>query len=445
MSSEPDVDWDMFESVNEDFDSEDWLFLLSQDELLESEILEDTPILLDIPAAVLEDIGQNNEDWLDFLLHFPSAKGYNSRVLHFLEWKMLNIEGDDIITCLKRYFWHHHDAKKTVEGIEKNVHAPTVFRGWFSMFCKFWKVTGKGNLRDKCPALYESFTDWETGYTQKHAHEFTKEDMLRFHMEAPDDDLYLLVKAYSICATAYGARSSETHDMPFEYKCANTGREIGIKLLPDGTFSIKYDRNKVRGLKTGKDQHCLIEGELETKCLQKYWNTFLDSSKKLPGEDNRFFRKLLLDKKTTKLVASKQHIGKNTTARYGILIATFLGLDFPKSYTGQCWRGTACTYLADAGFSKIQIQQITGHKSEKAIDRYVANSVIVKKSAAVALSLTGCTRPLPTTSTDDVQKKRRISKQTMFNFTINTTDSAKCSIHIGKDDESTSACDDESV
>ena len=147
MSSELDVDWNLFE---DEFDSEDWKCLLSQADLLE---VEEIPILEDIPASDLEDIGQSHEDWLDFIKHFPSGKHYHGRVLHFIEWKMLNIGDDNIFTTLKRYFRFHHDQKKTVDGIERSAYAPTVFRSWFSMFCKFWKVTEMGSLRDLCPAL----------------------------------------------------------------------------------------------------------------------------------------------------------------------------------------------------------------------------------------------------------------------------------------------------
>ena len=449
MSSDLEVDLNIFDSVTENFESEDWLFLLTQDDLLESEPLQNIDIH---PSIVLEECGQNSPDWLEFLNHFTSAKLYNNRVLHFIEWMMSHREMDeDIIASLKKYFWFHHDQKKMVKGIEKALYAPPVFRSWFSMLNKFWKVTEKGDLKVLCPALYESFTDWETGYTQSHAHEFTKEEMLRYHTEAPDDEEHLVIKAYTICATAYASRSSETHDMAFEYRNENTGTDLGIKLLPDGSFSIKYERNKVRGLRTLTDQHCLIQGDLEIKCLQKYLNTFPDSTtmqwkkkKEKIGADNHFFRKLGRDSTTKELVASLTNIGKNKAARFGIDIANFLGLKDPLCYTGQCWRGTACTYLADAGFTKVQIKQITGHKSDSAVEKYIANSVKVKESAADALSLSGTTRrSLPTTDIHIEPKKLKTTKQTMFHFTINTSDSAKCNIHIGKDDEESSACDDD--
>ena len=71
----------------------------------------------------------------------------------------------------------------------------------------------------------------------------------------------------------------------------------------------------------------------------------------------------------------------------GKKIAELLGLKNPQRYTGQCWRGTAATVLADAGFSKPQIKAVTGHKSDKAVDVYIANSMVQKSSSVHALSI----------------------------------------------------------
>jgi hypothetical protein len=70
MSSDPEVNWPLFDAVTDEFDSEDWQFLLSQEDILE---VENIPILEDIPVTDLEDIGQNSADWLDFIKYFPTG------------------------------------------------------------------------------------------------------------------------------------------------------------------------------------------------------------------------------------------------------------------------------------------------------------------------------------------------------------------------------------
>jgi hypothetical protein len=81
---------------------------------------------------------------------------------------------------------------------------------------------------------------------------------------------------------------------------------------------------------------------------------------KVNDRTGRFFRYLTVDKKTGQLVSTNKQIGQHTCENFGKDIARFLELDNPDSYTGQCWRGTASTFLADAGLSEKQIQGVTG-------------------------------------------------------------------------------------
>ena len=78
----------------------------------------------------------------------------------------------------------------------------------------------------------------------------------------------------------------------------------------------------------------------------------------------------------------------------------------PLKYTGQCWRGTAATVLADAGYSKPQIKAVTEHKSDKAVDVYIANSLVQKSAAANALSI-----PVPPVAEDVARSVSSNKKQ----------------------------------
>lgn len=51
-------------------------------------------------------------------------------------------------------------------------------------------------------------------------------------------------------------------------------------------------------------------------------------------------------------------IGKNVCSDVGKKIAAILELKDSNKYTGQCWRGTCATLLADSGFSVPQIKGI---------------------------------------------------------------------------------------
>ena len=60
--------------------------------------------------------------------------------------------------------------------------------------------------------------------------------------------------------------------------------------------------------------------------------------------------------------------------------------------------GTAATFGADAGMTEVQLMGITGHKSTASLQKYVDNSIVQKRTAAVAFSVSG-------TSVDAVGKE----------------------------------------
>lgn len=65
-------------------------------------------------------------------------------------------------------------------------------------------MTGRGDLKTLAPLLYSLFETWETGYSESHAKEFIREQLLRFHTEYPNDQVGMFLKAYSVvgCPTA---------------------------------------------------------------------------------------------------------------------------------------------------------------------------------------------------------------------------------------------------
>ena len=72
--------------------------------------------------------------------------------------------------------------------------------------------------------------------------------------------------------------------------------------------------------------------------------------------------------------ATKQVIGRNTLSQYPKTIATFLQLEEPEKYTSHCFRRTAATFLADAGFQVMDLQRAGGWKSKSVAESYVTES-----------------------------------------------------------------------
>lgn len=97
----------------------------------------------------------------------------------------------------------------------------------------------------------------------------------------------------------------------------------------------------------------------------------------------------------------RQVIGKNKIGDVPKLIASFLNLKDPKTYTGHCFRRTAATLLSDSGARVQTLKQLGGWRSETVALGYVENSMHVKENIykrIIHASTSGTTNPQPSTS-----------------------------------------------
>ena len=83
---------------------------------------------------------------------------------------------------------------------------------------------------------------------------------------------------------------------------------------------------------------------------------------KFTEKNEQLWKYLKYDMRTKQMVALG-NIG--VLKNFGKKIATLLKLEDPDAYTGQCWRGTSCTILANNGFAKDQIKRVSGHIKTK--------------------------------------------------------------------------------
>lgn len=72
---------------------------------------------------------------------------------------------------------------------------------------------------------------------------------------------------------------------------------------------------------------------------------------------DRFFIKYYKGK------CQRQVIGKNKIRQTPQIIASYLGLENPKKYTGHCFRRTSATLLSNSGASTTMLKQLGGWKS----------------------------------------------------------------------------------
>ena len=124
----------------------------------------------------------------------------------------------------------------------------------------------------------------------------------------------------------------------------------------------------------------IINGFFETRAMNRYASCFLPSE--MLG---RFWRNLQL--KDGVIRATNQVIGKNMLNSIPKKIAEVLNLNEAEKFTGQAFRGTALTIMADKGASEDQMRRVSGHKSSSAVQKYIANSLNSKEIGAKFLTI----------------------------------------------------------
>jgi hypothetical protein len=145
-------------------------------------------------------------------------------------------------------------------------------------------MTKRACLKELIPSLYNALTHWEQGYEEKHAYEFTSEQLIRYHSTAPDDSEGLLNKCYSSMATAFAARSADPIKLMRNHVTLTVDPRTNAK-----QFIIEYTRSKQRGKMKRTDTHALVTGQLEVDAIEKYIRCFKPLNSKDDGKDKRFF------------------------------------------------------------------------------------------------------------------------------------------------------------
>lgn len=95
---------------------------------------------------------------------------------------------------------------------------------------------------------------------------------------------------------------------------------------------------------------------------------------------------------------TKQVIGINTFGNMPKVVARYLKLENPESYTGHSFRRTSATLLADAGADMLTIKRHGGWKSDTVAAGYVEESMHSKKKIAKNISSSICNPPRTSTS-----------------------------------------------
>jgi hypothetical protein len=160
----------------------------------------------------------------------------------------------------------------------------------------------------------------------------------------------------------------------------NSDKESG------GVIECTVERKKVRGRKVKQkffitDKLCREKFLLYYSLLQEWF----EINKNLQDGD-RLFRKILMKKAggqiMDKMFVGKQVVGVNTIAEVGKDIAKWLQRDDYTNFTAHCFRRSGSTLMANSLISKPLLQVAGNWKSDKAAEKYIAESEETKTEIA---------------------------------------------------------------
>ncbi|KAJ1381364.1 hypothetical protein B484DRAFT_411761 [Ochromonadaceae sp. CCMP2298] len=118
--------------------------------------------------------GQNLPDWVDMAASLKSGPKYIKEVIDLVldQEARLNPTEENLLHNLKLYILV--DDEKTAVADKK---APTTMRSTFSILTKWWKYTGRGDLKMQAPLVSDKLNDFEKDYCTTKSPTFTKPDM----------------------------------------------------------------------------------------------------------------------------------------------------------------------------------------------------------------------------------------------------------------------------
>lgn len=138
----------------------------------------------------------------------------------------------------------------------------------------------------------------------------------------------------------------------------------------------------------------------------------------------RKYQTLLSNKATGRIFLSIRNgkftsavLGKNKLREIPKFIALFLGLEAPERFTGQCFRRSSATSLADSGISRTNLKRHGGWRSDTVAEGYLHDSKKMRVDIAEMLSENSV--PQNTETPSSVPSPVSSSSHPVFNFNFN--------------------------
>jgi len=245
-----------------------------------------------------------------------------------------------------------------------------------------------GEKIQQYPRITLLLKSFEAGYVRKTANTFSKEQILEFLKEAPNDDEFVYMKAAVVIAWCGGLR------------CADLVEIVVSDCEFDETTGmwITYKVSKQKGERKSNTFNVPLE---LCEFLERHDNALHRSN----ASNGRIFKTFRKNKNGT-WYYKNQPMGKHTLAKVCTKMAEFLKLENPKSYTGHSMRRSSANLIAEAGASSEVMKKHFNWKNEATCSKYVDST----KSAKLQISKMFVSDETLTTHLSEKGEKQNILK-----------------------------------
>ena len=275
-----------------------------------------------------------------------TGKRYEDRWQEFIQHQNLNEDTPPKEDHFVEYFDYLRNTKK---------YASSTLWSIYSMLNNKVQLNFGFKLQ-KFPRITLLLKSYEAGYTRKKAKEFSKEEVMKFLREAPDEGENIHLKVAVVLAYFGGLRCAELVSLTlddFEFNQV-TGMWVTYKVSKQKGESISNKFNIPL-------QYCTY--------LQKY-DEILDNAKLGNG---RVFKTYRVRQDGSGYYVN-QPMGKHVLAKVPMKMALYLQLSDPKDYTGHSFRRTAANVLAEGGASSSVMKKHFNWQSENTSMKYIENT-----------------------------------------------------------------------
>jgi hypothetical protein len=122
--------------------------------------------------------------YVQFEETFPSAPKYRKEVIKVLVFHEAQADcaEADLITNITEYFKQSYmnsleDAEEVEDGLPGL--ASTTLRSVLSMLCKFFRYTGRGDLKLQAPLIVDRLASWDKQHVTKKSHTLSRQNLCK--------------------------------------------------------------------------------------------------------------------------------------------------------------------------------------------------------------------------------------------------------------------------